>query len=190
MSKGMDLYKKIYNLADENMKKNGKRLSCSYLTFASRIGVAPDVVDISEFDGLTNEEIFFAAYLRCLDRMPEEGAWSLYNRLTEVCKHTESSFQLELLSVISESEEFKGNYKKITGLYDTQSEEKKYQLQESMKDREKQKKKYYLQKEYLLQKIDQIKNLCFGKVILPVWKIFPVSVKNMVRKAAGREMKR
>jgi len=171
MSEKMNLYKKIYDLADANMEKNGGRIACAYPSFASRIGAAPDIVDISEFDGMANDEIFVAAYLRCLDRLPEKDAWSLYDRLTEVCRHTENSFQVELLSVISESEEFRGNYKKITGLYDIQDKEEKSQLQE----------------EVVLQKIYRVRMICYGKIIIPVWKIFPAPVKNLIRKAARRE---
>ncbi len=172
MGEKNELYKKIYNLANENMQKRNMELPYSYQVFSSRIGVSPYMVDSTEFDKMSNDEIFTAIFLRCLDRLPEEGAWSLHDRLTQECRQSGERFSYALLTVVAESEEFKGNYKEIRFFYDTEPE-RKLNL-----------------KEVLQQKASRFCQIFFAKVVLPVWICLPVFVKNGIRKMSGKETKK
>lgn len=94
----MDIYSKLFDIVDDNMKTAGKQFQYKKNTFLHNINRDPQVVDVADFLSLSNEDFFQAVFVASYKRLPEERELAEWE-----AKFTneKEAFQKEFLSHIS-----------------------------------------------------------------------------------------
>ncbi len=158
----LQIYDRIFAIAHKNMREYGMEFSYSLPVFRSIIHVPPDVVDASEFDELSGDDLTAAAYVRCLGRMPDEAAWEAAHKLERTVSGSSDEARKIMLLSIAHSAEFACTGRRFKGLEEPN---------------------------VIRQMVRRAKGVIFIKLVIPVWKILPNQVKNLVRVCTGREKK-
>lgn len=172
MGDSISIYRKIFDLANDNMKKHGEAFRYSYKAFSVFIGKSPNLVHTDEFFGLDKEDYLAALYLRCLNRLPDEGSYKTYENVE---KETKDFMQYMVLSGVIQSAEFMTLNKKVTGIREFRRNWKKN--------------RHYSRAQILRLQVQSVKAKCFGSLVIPIWVKMPNSIRNIVRRITGRKRK-
>ncbi len=104
MSSDLNVYSKLYDIVETNMRENGLDMSFGKNAYLKTIELKPKDVDILNFIELCNEEFIQAAYIGLLRRIPDKKAveqWRM--RSNEL---SERDFQKAVINSLMKSEEF------------------------------------------------------------------------------------
>ncbi len=170
MDENRSIYKKIFDLANGGMRKTGGEFGYGYEAFLTLIQANPNVVDVSEFEGLNMETYLIAVYLRCLNRLPDKNIYKMVDNLKNESRISQKYI---ILSTVIHSAEFSKLHKSVKGM-------------KKMTYKWKKDKKYGIQQRLYVY-IQSAKAKCFGNIVVPVWIRLPDCVKEVVRKLTGRK---
>lgn len=165
----LQIYDRIFAIADKNMREYGMEFSYSLPVFRSIIHVPPDVVDASEFDELSGDDLTAAVYVRCLGRMPDKAAWEAAHKLERTVSGRSDEARKIMLLSIAHSAEFACTGRCFIGLEEPGRGTQRAQV--------------------FCQIRQRVKVFVFGKIAIPLWKVFPNGIRNFVRVCTGREKK-
>ena len=165
----LQIYDRIFAIADKNMREYGMEFSYSLPVFRSIIHVPPDVVDASEFDELSGDDLTAAVYVRCLGRMPDKAAWEAAHKLERTVSGRSDEARKIMLLSIAHSAEFACTGRCFIGLEEPGEKKRRGHV--------------------IRQMVQRAEGVIFIKMVIPVWKILPNQVKNLVRVCTGREKK-
>ncbi len=165
----LQIYDRIFAIADKNMREYGMEFSYSLPVFRSIIHVPPDVVDASEFDELSGDDLTAAVYVRCLGRMPDKAAWEAAHKLERTVSGRSDEARKIMLLSIAHSAEFACTGRCFIGLEEPGEKKRRVHV--------------------IRQMVQRAEGVIFIKMVIPVWKILPNQVKNLVRVCTGREKK-
>lgn len=172
----MQLYDKIFQVANENMTSSGLKFSFGKTAFESILCKNPELIEVSEFDTVAREEFLTAVYLRCLNRLPDCEIEKYYSKLLEITDGDDEYTRYSIFNTITKSIEFKNLDKKIEGLKE---------MRRAVKHRT------YIC--CIRAHIFQIKAECVLIIhdyfFEPIWKRLPNSFRNVIRVICGREKK-
>lgn len=68
----MDIYSKLYDVVVENCDNADCNFEYKKSTYLCDVGNHPQVIDVSKYSELTNEDFFQAVFVAALKRLPEE----------------------------------------------------------------------------------------------------------------------
>lgn len=172
----MQLYDKIFQVANENMQTSGQEFSFGKMAFESILYKNPGLIEASEFRDMPREEFLPAVYLRCLNRLPDSSAKKIYENLLKQNNEDEMYVYYAILTTVGASTEFKNLNKKLVGLLEWKF---------VMKGRG----VTYRFKVKWLEVKAKLKYLFHHYIFEPIWKRLPNNVKNVIRVMCGRGKK-
>lgn len=170
----MQLYDKIFRVANENMISNGQTFSFGQVAFKSIIGKNPEIIEISEFETIPEEECLASVYLRCLNRLPDAEIEKHYKDLLEMVNGDKKYANYLIFKTITKSVEFKNLNKQIRGLAVLKKEIRR-------------KKDTYRIRIYVQQIKAESRLIIHDYIFEPIWKQLPNRFKNVIRVICGRE---
>ena len=68
----MPIYEQLYDVVSGNLREAGETFSYYKTTFLSDVGNAPQVIDVSQYLELSNEQFYQALFVAAFKRLPEE----------------------------------------------------------------------------------------------------------------------
>ena len=74
----MPIYEQLYDVVSGNLREAGETFSYYKTTFLSDVGNAPQVIDVSQYLELSNEQFYQALFVAAFKRLPgekEERRW-------------------------------------------------------------------------------------------------------------------
>lgn len=171
----MQLYDKIFQVANENMRTNGLEFNFGQAAFESILYKNPRIIEVSEFESLSEMEFLTAVYLRFLNRLPDESARREYIKLAKNIDE-EAYKKFLIMQALTNSPEFKNLDKKVVGLGAVRrnflNRGIKYRL--NIRAIAAKSKFLYSFRHYIFE---------------PIWKRLPNNIKNVIRVICGREKK-
>lgn len=90
----MSVYEQLYDIVDENLKNAGGSFHYLKTTFLSDVGSNPQVIDVTKYLSLPNEQFFQAVFVAAFKRLPEEKEESAWR---EKYSMPEAEFRREFL---------------------------------------------------------------------------------------------
>ena len=80
----MPIYEQLYDVVSGNLREAGETFSYYKTTFLSDVGNAPQVIDVSQYLELSNEQFYQALFVAAFKRLPEEKEERRKFRRTEL----------------------------------------------------------------------------------------------------------
>lgn len=115
----MDVYSKLYDITQENMKKGGQELVFTKAAFLFSTKCQAGKADLFQLMELDNQSFFQAAFVGFFYRIPDEGAMDRWNR---ECGLDKEEFQEKVIRSLTGSEEFRDKRVKLYhNIYSTNS---------------------------------------------------------------------
>lgn len=171
------LFQKIYCISSRNMIKAGQGFTYNEKAFQCIIGKDPQHISVHEFDGLEDEELFVALYIRFLNRLPDPGAKQVLEKYEKICDGDDEMMKFCLIRYLSKSPEYKNLNKKI----DNNNSIKLIKI--------------YKNYGFKIIKIMFTERILMGRVLFhrhifePIWTRLPKSIRNVIRRICGKETK-
>ena len=76
----MPIYEQLYDVVSGNLREAGETFSYYKTTFLSDVGNAPQVIDVSQYLELSNEQFYQALFVAAFKRLPEEKEESRWRK--------------------------------------------------------------------------------------------------------------
>ncbi|MDE6905954.1 MAG: hypothetical protein K2P76_13645 [Lachnospiraceae bacterium] len=169
------LFQKIYRISNSNMVRAGQCFTYNEKAFQCLIGKNPQYIDVYEFDGLENEELVSALYLRFMNRLPDPSAIQVFRKYQNICGEDVELLKFCLIQYLSKSPEHKKLFKKVA------------KDKNNIKNRKKSCIKFL--RIILTEKALMCRVLFHRYIFEPLWMRIPKSIRNFIRKICGRETK-
>ncbi len=169
----MNIYEKIYDVVNENLKNNQKSFPFEKEDYLKIVRDNPFGLDMKQFTSLHQEKKFNAFFYRFLNRLPVHGTMELYQ---EHCKilgfDKEDEFDFFVGAVVSHSKEFKKSHKEIRKNQEDEKMSHKYRKQ-----------KFIL---YFNFYYGTVRNWILENAVYRFWDSLSDDTKNRIRRFFGR----
>lgn len=115
----MDVYSKLYDITQENMKDAGEELVFTKDAFLFSTKCQAGKADLFQLMDMDNQSFFQAAFVGLFYRIPDEGAMERWNR---ECFLEKEEFQQKVIRSLTNSDEFRDKRVKLSNnIYSTHS---------------------------------------------------------------------
>lgn len=116
MGQQFAVYEKLFEIAHNNALSNKINLGFSFEAFRNIIYKNPADINVNEFIEMGRGDFVTSAYLRCLNRLPNNNDWEKIDKISKKLNGEEMAVRYMVMRMLTRKREFRKLNKVLDGI--------------------------------------------------------------------------